>query len=404
MPPQHTRIALYSHDSMGLGHMRRNMLLAEELASSPLQPSVLLISGSREIARFGVTRGIDVVSLPSLYKDESAQYHARWLDIPFRELVALRSSTILGALKSFDPDVFVVDNVPRGAGGELDAALEHMRRRGRTRCVLGLRDILDDARDVRLEWGKAENFAAVRRNFDAIWVYGDKSVTDTAVEYDFPVEIARRIRYTGFLDQRVRSAAATDPTASVSANAQMVLCMLGGGQDGLALAESFIAAELPAQFRKTLVTGPMMASEQRDRLYDRAATEDHLCIVEFLNDPAAAMRASHSVITMGGYNTVCDVLSHGPRALIVPRVTPRTEQLIRATRLADRGLLDMLHPAAATPAALSTWICGHDRRTGRQAVRMHTTAGLHGLLDDAMALDPAVRLHPARALEVRHAS
>jgi predicted glycosyltransferase len=45
---------------------------------------------------------------------------------------------------------------------------------------------------------------------------------------------------------------------------------------------------------------------------------------------------------MGGYNTFCEVLSMDKRALIVPRIVPRQEQFIRASRAAALGLVSML--------------------------------------------------------------
>ena len=402
MTERRIRIALYSHDTMGLGHMSRNLLLAEELAASWHRPSVLLISGSREIGRFGIPRGTDVLSLPALYKDAASTYHARSLDVPLSELVALRSATILGALDAFAPDVFIVDNVPRGAQGELDAALRHLRAIGRTRCVLGLRDILDDAAHVRSEWARAANFSAVQRYFDAVWVYGDQDVTDVATEYGFPENVRRRIRYTGYLDQRVRGGAIGRSAFPVSQR-DTVLCLLGGGQDGIGLAESFAKAPLPEPLRGLLVTGPMMSQSDRRRVEFASAGRERFQTVEFLDKPAAAMCDAHAVITMGGYNTVCDVLSYAPRALLVPRVRPRSEQLIRATRLAARGLLEVLHPDAATPEALAAWASSPAPLPATGAVRMHTTAGLHALLDEVLTMSPA-RRRPMPALEVLYAS
>jgi len=59
---------------------------------------------------------------------------------------------------------------------------------------------------------------------------------------------------------------------------------------------------------------------------------------------------------MGGYNTVCEALSFEKHALIVPRVNPEPEQWIRAQRLRDLGLVDVLHPGALSPAALTEWL------------------------------------------------
>lgn len=396
------RIAMYSHDTMGLGHMRRNLLLAEELAASPRSPAVLMISGSREIARFGVPRGIDVLSLPALYKDSSACYQSRSLDVSLRDLIALRSAAILGAVDAFAPDVFIVDNVPRGALGELDPALQHLRRLGQTRCVLGLRDILDDAAHVRAEWKRAANFSAVRRYYDAIWVYGDQEIADVAEEYGFPKDIGQRIRYTGYLDQRVRGGI-SGCGASPVLGPDTVICLLGGGQDGVGLGESFARAPMRQPLRRLLVTGPMMSEANRERIKRASAGTDRFHSVGFLDDPAAAMRGAHAVITMGGYNTVCDVLSYAPRALVVPRVWPRTEQLIRATRLSARGVLAVMHPDVATPQALADWASAPPSPAPLGTVRLHTTAGLHALLDEVLARSP-LRRWAMPVLQVRHAS
>ena len=40
----------------------------------------------------------------------------------------------------------------------------------------------------------------------------------------------------------------------------------------------------------------------------------------------------------------------------MPRVFPRQEQWIRATRFQRLGLADLLHPDELTPASIETWI------------------------------------------------
>jgi predicted glycosyltransferase len=48
------------------------------------------------------------------------------------------------------------------------------------------------------------------------------------------------------------------------------------------------------------------------------------------------------IVAMGGYNTFCEILSLDKRAVIVPRTIPRQEQLIRASRAQELGLVRML--------------------------------------------------------------
>ena len=45
---------------------------------------------------------------------------------------------------------------------------------------------------------------------------------------------------------------------------------------------------------------------------------------------------------MGGYNTYCEMLSFDKPGLIIPREVPRMEQLVRARRAEELGLVTML--------------------------------------------------------------
>src|SRR5215470_2690907 len=170
------RVALYSHDTMGLGHMRRNLLIAESLVRGLFEPVVLMIAGAREAGGFAFPPGVDCVTLPALRKDAPGRYASRHLDVALQDLSALRAKTIRAVLDEFEPDVLIVDNVPRGALRELDRALAALRTRGGTHCVLGLRDVLDEPDIVRWEWHRTANEDALRDYYDAVWVYGDPNV------------------------------------------------------------------------------------------------------------------------------------------------------------------------------------------------------------------------------------
>ena len=176
------RIALYSHDTMGLGHIRRNTLIAQTLIQPPLSAQVLLVSGIRESGAFALPPGIDSITLPAYRKRPDGNYTARALDMPLEQLVALRSQTILAALTAFAPQLLIVDNVPRGALSELDTVLPTMRARG-THIVLGLRDIIDTPEAVARQWDRQKNADILRRCFDAVWIYGDPRVYDTISAY-----------------------------------------------------------------------------------------------------------------------------------------------------------------------------------------------------------------------------
>lgn len=71
------RIALYSHDTMGLGHKRRNLLIAQTIAQSPLPTSILLITGMGEASNFDIPHGVDYLALPALHKQVDGKYQSR---------------------------------------------------------------------------------------------------------------------------------------------------------------------------------------------------------------------------------------------------------------------------------------------------------------------------------------
>jgi predicted glycosyltransferase len=360
-PRRSLRVALYSHDTMGLGHIRRNVLIAQSLVESGRPVDVLLLAGVREAGALPIPRGVDCISLPAYEKRPDGVYGSRHLAMPVGDLVSLRSRTLEAAVEGYRPDVLVVDNVPLGAMREMEPALQSMRRRAGARCVLGLRDILDEPRRVRAEWGASNNEAAIRTYYDSLWVYGDRRVCDVAQEYGLAADVAKRIRYAGYLDQSVRCDSSTrgfskEIEAVLDFRGRVVLCSVGGGQDGRHLARAFVSTAFPPDTLGVLLTGPYMEDRVRDELARLALENGRLNVFGFLPEPGQLVRRADRIIAMGGYNTVCEVLSYGKRALIVPRLAPRQEQWIRAERLRALGLIDVLHPDSLTPEALAAWI------------------------------------------------
>lgn len=390
--PRSLKVALYSHDTMGLGHIRRNMTIARTLAGSGMQASVLLITGANIATGFEMPPGVDCLTLPAIRKDRNGNYHSNTLDLPLRELISIRSKIIRGAIEGFEPDVLIVDNVPRGVKGELDETLEFLRNHGDTRCVLGLRDILDAPDGVRNEWQKHSNVDWIRRCYDSIWVYGDPAIYDPVHEYGFPDDIASMVHYTGYLDRCPTPGTAVQPHSRIFRDdvdlpaGEMLLCMAGGGQDGCMLAQMVCEASLPPDISVVILTGPFMPSDIRQKLHRCAASKPQLQILEFHPEPTKLLAHADHIISMGGYNTVSEILSLEKRALIVPRVSPRREQLIRARRFESLGLIDMAHPDKITAESISSWVKkgGAPRVPARQLINFNGLSSLPDLLDELM--------------------
>src|SRR5438105_9738629 len=353
------RVAMYSQGMVGFGHIRRNASIAQALRGSPLQPSIVLIAEAWQAGALPMPPGVDCVTLPALRREADGGYNPRFLaDVSDLDVISLRARVIRSAIKTFVPDVLVVDCLPVGVAGELTRTLARLRKGGNTRCVLGLRDVLQDAETVRRDWSERAHMDAIRDYYDAIWVYGDPAVYDPVREYDLPDYAAAKVRYTGYLDQRPRLEFAEAQTAALLASlppGRVALCVVGGGHDGGALAEAFVAADFPPDTTAVMVTGPLMPWETRQRLHRAAQRRTRFELLEFVPDPVPLIERADRVIAMGGYNTVCEVLSFEKPALIVPRVT-EPEQGIRARRMQELGLLDVLHPDDLSPQALAEWL------------------------------------------------
>lgn len=358
------RVVLYSHDTMGLGHIRRNLRLAQGLSESDLPIDVLLITGARESGGFSLSENVDVVVLPALHKSVDGSYRARNLGLEIDDLTALRSQIVYSTIKSFRPDLVIFDNVARGVNGELDQALRYIRDHGSIRCVLGLRDILDEPENVARQWRRQRSFETIRQFYHAIWVYGDAGVYDPRTEYCLPTDIADMIEFTGYLDRRTPlpvNAGADSRDAGL--NQPFGLCLVGGGQDGAALALAFASARHPDGMDAVIITGPHIDPASMAQLQMLARERAHLKILEFVPEPTKILQDAEFVVCMGGYNTVCEVISYDKPALVVPRVVPRREQFIRAERLNNLGIVDLLHPQNLSAEALSEWIdCLPQRR------------------------------------------
>ncbi len=364
---RHPRIVLYSHDTLGFGHLRRNLLLAAALRRCSSQPEILLIAGMREAGAFEIPAGVDCLTLPAYSKGSDGQYQPRDLGKDLGELTNLRACIIKAAIKNFEPNLLVVDNVPRGAQSELDSTLQYLRASNSgARIVLGLRDVIDTPSTVRKQWLRQRNFEAIRDFYDEVWVYGDPLIYDLIDDCQFGEDIRRKAVYTGFLDQSIRleSHAARPSCKAVLGedSRPYVLCAVGGGKDGGALCEAFCAVTLPAGHRGILVTGSQMGKDQRRVIQDMAAANPDITMVDFVREPIALMHGAAGIVSMGGYNTVCEVLSLDRPALIVPRVAPRQEQWLRAKMLEAHSLIDSLHPEQLNAERLSQWMASLQAR------------------------------------------
>jgi predicted glycosyltransferase len=337
------RILIYSHDTFGLGHLRRCRTLAHALVDRFKQLSVLILSGSPIIGSFDFRARVDFVRVPGVVKLRNGEYTPLNLHLDIAETLLLRASIIKHTAEIFAPDVFIVDKEPVGLRGEVLETLKMLKRQG-TRLVLGLRDVMDEPRVLEPEWQRKKVLPALRDLYDEIWVYGLPQICDPLEGIDIPQRVRRKMVYTGYLHREVPTHGAP-PRLPEICEKPYVLVTTGGGGDGDSLIEWVLRAYehdplLP--YPALLVLGPFMQAERQREFMARAANLKRVDTITFHGQLETLVSRAVGVVAMGGYNTFCEVLSLDKRALIVPRTEPRLEQHIRASRAADLGLVSIL--------------------------------------------------------------
>ncbi len=338
-----TRILIYSHDSFGLGHLRRCRSIAHSLVRTYRNLSVLILSGSPIIGSFDFRTRVDFVRVPGVIKLRNGEYTSLSLNMDVQDTLALRSSIIRHTAEVFEPDLFIVDKEPLGLRGEVRDTLALLKERG-IPLVLGLRDVMDEPTLLAPEWERKGVLPALRDLYDEIWVYGLPQICDPLEGLVISAAVHRKITYTGYLGHDPSLERSTSGNAMLF-NEPFLLVTPGGGGDGGDLIDWVLRAyetdarlPLPA----LVVYGPFLQPEQKAAFQTRIDRLERVRAVTFDAHMEDLVARAEGVVAMGGYNTFCEILSFDKRALIVPRSMPRLEQMIRTSRAQDMGLIKML--------------------------------------------------------------
>lgn len=337
------RLLIYSHDSFGLGHLRRCRAIAHHLVERYRQLSILILSGSPIIGSFDFKARVDFVRIPGVIKLRNGNYTPLSLHLDIEQTLAMRSSIIQHTAEIFDPHLFLVDKEPLGLRGEVSDTLDMLKDRG-TRLVLGLRDVMDEPNLLREEWQRKNVYPALNDLYDEIWIYGLPEIFDPLSELPDMQHLAEKMTFTGYLRRQLPQAP-PDAAESELPKEPYLLVTTGGGGDGEGLIDWVLSAyesEPDLPHPALLVFGPFMNQGRRLAFQERAAKLPKIHAITFEARFERLVERAIGVVAMGGYNTFCEILSFGKPALIVPRTRPRREQLLRARRAEALGLVRVL--------------------------------------------------------------
>lgn len=392
MPPTKDQptynILMYSHDTYGLGHIRRTMAIADHLRSA--QTNVLILTGSPIAGRFQFPEQVDFVRIPGMIKKTNDEYQSLSIRIDQEKALEIRTNIILATAKTFKPDLFIVDKEPLGLKREVLPTLEWLKtQKPDSKTVLGLRDILDDSEAIKKDWNEKNIYSHLEKLYDEIWVYGNREIYDPVIKYNIPESLRPKVKFTGYIK---RKKVAQSKRASIRKRYRIldddvfILVTTGGGGDGFEVLDHYLAmhdfypTSLP--LKSIIITGPFMAKKTREKIRKKAQ-KIGVKTLPFHPKLEELMVAADLVISMGGYNTICEILSQNTPALIIPRENPRKEQLIRAESMKNNGLLDFIPWKDVTPQLLREKIFSilKDKETYRHNMDNFKLTGLNVMLE-----------------------
>jgi predicted glycosyltransferase len=386
------RVLIYSHDTFGLGHLRRCRAIAHSLVERFKGLSVLILSGSPIIGSFDFRARVDFVRIPGVIKLHSGEYKSLGLHIDLEQTMAMRAAIIRHTAEAFRPNLFLVDKEPLGLKGEVVPTLQDMKALG-ARLVLGLRDIMDEPTLLSREWEHKHVMPALTNLYDEIWVYGLEALADPLAGIECPKAVHDKVVYTGYIR---RTLPYTErPPERPFGDSPYLLTTVGGGGDGMSVVDWVLKAyehDPGIPYNMVIVLGPFMSPARQREFRARARVQPRVRVLTFDSNPEFLIANASGVVSMGGYNTFCEILSFDRPAILIPRTSPRQEQLLRASRAAELELVTMLDiDSGNDPAVMAAAL---------RALPSQPKPSVHGAPEMLRGLDTIGRL-AARHLPVR---
>jgi len=354
VPPERgPKILLYSQDAFGLGSIWRTLLVSEALKHTLPGAAIVIVTGSPSLHSLHLPDGVDHIGLPWIDRPAGDSQGSGVSLLWYPEVKRMRRAILRAATFGFDPDLIIVDQRPAGAEGELLGTLAALRkRRRRPRVVLGLKDIPMSPTRARRS---PLPFQTIEHYYDEVWVYGAPAVFDTVREHAFPAAVARKTIFCGYFD----ALPADDPPPAAPGPGQApetrvdgvgphVLVLPGWGADGSRLIEAYLQGllQLPRRcaLRTTVVLGAMMPADRRRALLERFGRLPDVSFLDVMPPIERRYAEADLVVSTAGYDRVCELLSFGQRAVLVPRTHERGDELVRARRFAELGYFDVVEP------------------------------------------------------------
>ena len=188
-----------------------------------------------------------------------------------------------------------------------------------------------------------------------------QEIFDLVRKYQFGEAIANKLRYCGYIrkDLGLKNRRTVRQELGIGKDEKLILVTPGGGEDGYYLINNYLQGLaqqrdnfIEQNIHTLIFCGAEMPLQHQQQIYQQAKELPGVIVKEFTNDMMSYVNTADLVVSMCGYNTITEVLQKGKKAIVVPRIKPGREQLIRAQSMAKAGLIKMIHPKELNPDLL----------------------------------------------------
>ena len=378
---------MYCQHVLGIGHLVRSAEIARAVSRDA---DVTFVSGGASVDRFPFPPGVKLVQLPPIETDEEfgalrncGSSHA------IEQLQDLRRERLLGLFDEIRPDALVIELFPFGRkrfAFELIPLLERARN-GETLVACSLRDILVEKSDQAKHEERVCRI--VNAYFDLILIHGDPAFQKLDATFHRVGDLQCDIRYTGLVQQEDPVSMGGEDSTSTRPT---IVASIGSGRyrQGQLLLENVIRAavlleELPHRF--CVFAGPFIPQEVYEILKRVARQAGNVEVEKYSPNFIQLLKRADLSISMGGYNTIMNLLATGVRSLVYPYTANNDqEQYIRAKKLESLGAVELLHPEMLHPDLLASKIAGMLAKTpARLAFDMNGAANTAQILRSTLS-------------------
>ena len=286
-------------------------------------------------------------------KQPNLPHQSRSLNIELTETLKIRRKIVQSIAKTFKPDAVLIAQDPLEFPDEMRRILGYIREKfAGTKVIWSLPDLVGESQSIIRQWQKNKIYDLFQKHCDEIWVYGIKDVFDHIHEYRIPPVIADKMHHMGYLQTNGVSGNGVPKNGS----APNVLITVGSGIDGHKVIDNYLnfleTRNSSVPFKSFIFTSPMMPSQQKSSLMERAQKLPNVVIHRFSKKFLQYLESAHLVVCTGGYNTLCEILSSEKNAVLVPCRDRFNEHILRSNIFQKLDKFKLLSPEELSPEKL----------------------------------------------------